>query len=888
MAESNQQRLRDITDRIESGIRSLFESDQYRSYLTTMSRFHRYSSNNTLLIHLQNPDATLVAGYNAWQSKFGRHVKKGEKGIQIIAPVPVRKNVKNVREDVLDPDTGLPSLDTENEARKEDRVVIPTFRAVTVFDVSQTEGKPLPVLASPLTGDVAHYEAFVEALRRTSPVPIAFEHLTPPLDGYFSPDSQRIAIREGMSQVQTVSAVIHEISHSKLHDYDKLRNEALASGGKPPVIKDRRTEEVEAESISYAVCQYYGIETAENSFGYIAAWSKDKELKELKASLETIRRTASVLIDEIDQNLEEIRRERDLDQEKEVEVPEHEEPELMESASVPVKGAEKATPLSQPDVAFVFARAFCNYEAWLHLTHRLPEPYAIADLEDNIRAYAEHLQHSGPSNARHMLEQFETDSGFPTPDALFRLLEPVVSAWDQSLTCKIVPNELEEHRSFLFASPSEPSENEPSRDPLFYGPTFVCEKMAADLAAGRISTEQIRELNRLWAENDYIPPLGAAEQLYALDDGRLLSLIRSEECYDYTLFDSGTVAEQGTIQRSDVLLIPCYDEISGAFTVLCDRLKLDPDAATLTTREALRARLLPALDTYPMPDQLTQYDLFAAGCCDPELLPISLDRARELYADGFSVFEITEFGAPAICIEDEDLENAKGRVFAIDRAEWEKSPAFRAAVREQRIDAQAEREMAFQNYPGDCFAIYQVRHGDRETRERLFRSLDPLRADGLEPTRTYYDLIFTGALADHPSVYDPEAAYRVFNLNRPRDFGGHSLSVSDIVAFKQSGVVTYHYCDTVGFVELPDFQKPENYLKNAEMAIEDDYGMIDGIINNGPKETGPTQEPSQKEADKPPSLLARLHDKQKEVKQRQTEKAIVQRSVEEAKFEYND
>lgn len=874
---SDQRRIKSITEKIEGGILSIYESDQYRSYLTTMSRFHRYSYNNTLLIHLQNPDATLVAGYNAWQSNFGRHVKRGEKGIQIIAPVPVRKTAL---EDVLNPDTGTSFLDADGEARKEDRVVIPMFKPVTVFDVSQTEGKPLPALASPLTGDVAHYEVFVEALRRSSPVPIAFEKLTPAMDGYFSADRQCIAIRENMSQIQTVSAMIHEIGHSRLHDYEKLRNEALASGGKQPVIKDQRTEEVEAESISYAVCQYYGIETGDNSFGYIASWSTGKEMKELRASLETIQRTASSLIDEIDQNLEELRRERELDPGKEVEAPE-----LTEVASFSSPETKEATQLPPPDSAFVFARALCNYEAWLHLTHRLPEPYTLADLENNILAYAEHLQHSGPSNARHLLEKFEADSGFPTPDALFRLLEPVVSAWDQSLTCKIVPNELEEHRSFLFASPSE---DVPSRAPLFYGPTFVCEKMAVDLAAGRISTEQIRELSRLWAENDYIPPLGASEQLYSLDDGRLLSLIRSEEQFDYTLYDGGTVAAKGMIQRSDVLMIPCYDEISGAFTVLCDRLKLDPDAAELTSRESLRSRLLPALDTYPMPDSLTQYDLFAAGCCDPELLPIGRDRARELYAGGFSVFEITELGAPAICIEDEDLANAKGRVFAIDRAEWEKSPAFLAAVREQRLDAQAERETAFQSYPGDCFAIYQVRHGDKEARERLFRDLNSIRADGLEPTRTYYDLIYTGALADHPSVCDPEAAYRVFNLDRPHDFGGHSLSVSDIVAFKQAGVITYHYCDSVGFVDLPDFHKPENYLKNAEMTMEDDCNMLDGIINNGPKETGPKQDASQKEADKPPSLLARLHDKQEEVKQRQTEKAIVQRSVEEAKFEYND
>ena len=181
-----------------------------------MSRFHNYSLNNTILIHLQKPDATVCAGFKQWQSKFGRHVKKGERGITIIAPTPFRKKIE---EEKLDPDTQLPMRDPDGKIIMEEKTIeIPMFRPVKVFDVSQTEGKPLPQLAANLTGDVRQYEAFMEALRRTASVPISFKPLAPNLDGYFSPQDQSITLREGMSQVQTVSAAVHEIAHSVLHN----------------------------------------------------------------------------------------------------------------------------------------------------------------------------------------------------------------------------------------------------------------------------------------------------------------------------------------------------------------------------------------------------------------------------------------------------------------------------------------------------------------------------------------------------------------------------------------------------------------------------------------------------------------------------------------------
>ena len=309
---TNRERLQQITAGIEQGIKELFESEKYMRYLSVMSRFHRYSVNNTMLIYMQKPDATLVAGYNKWKNQFERHVKRGEHGITIIAPTPFKKKIE---EQKLDPDTKAPMLDAEGKVIMEEREVeIPMFRPVKVFDVSQTDGKPLPELASSLSGSVQNYEIFMEALRRSAPVPLSVEPMAANMDGFFSPDRQRIAIREGMSGVQTVSAAVHEIAHSKLHNYAKAQEEAARTGDKePPQKKDRNTEEVEAESISYAVCQYYGIQTGENSFGYIATWSQDKTLPELRASLETINKAAGELIADIDRHYKAICKERGID-----------------------------------------------------------------------------------------------------------------------------------------------------------------------------------------------------------------------------------------------------------------------------------------------------------------------------------------------------------------------------------------------------------------------------------------------------------------------------------------------------------------------------------------------------------------------------------------------
>lgn len=297
MAENrNAQQIREITDKLEQGIKELFESEKFKEYLTTMSKFYNYSFNNTLLIAMQKPDATLIAGYTSWQRNFDRHVMKGEKGIKILAPAPYKEQEER---EIIDPITQKPMLDADGKPVTETvEVMRPAYKVVSVFDVSQTDGKELPDIAvDELTGSVENYAAFFEALKQESPVSISFEDIPGGAKGYFSLAENRIAIQEGMSEIQTIKTAIHEIAHAKLHAINPDEKPS------PEDRKDRRTKEVEAESVAYTVCQRYGIETSDYSFGYIAGWSSDKETKELKGSLETIRSTAAEMIESIDAKL---------------------------------------------------------------------------------------------------------------------------------------------------------------------------------------------------------------------------------------------------------------------------------------------------------------------------------------------------------------------------------------------------------------------------------------------------------------------------------------------------------------------------------------------------------------------------------------------------------
>lgn len=304
--------VKEITKKLEQGLKELFESERYKTYLTTMSKFHNYSFNNTLLIAMQKPDATLVAGFTSWQKNFDRHVKKGEKGIRIMAPAPYKKKTE---QEVIDPNTQKPIRGEDGKVKKKQvEIIIPAFKPVTVFDVSQTDGKPIPELAiNELLSKVEDYQDFVKALAKVAPVPVMYEDIPSGAKGYFSPSQQKIAIQKGMSESQTVKTLIHETAHSLLHDKENVRMEGTGDAEK----KSRSTKEVEAESVAYTVCQHFGIDTSEYSFGYVAGWSSGKEMPELKTSMETIRKTASRLITDTENALKEIRLTKTLENEKE-------------------------------------------------------------------------------------------------------------------------------------------------------------------------------------------------------------------------------------------------------------------------------------------------------------------------------------------------------------------------------------------------------------------------------------------------------------------------------------------------------------------------------------------------------------------------------------------
>lgn len=664
--QTSKDRMREIVDSIENGIKELFESDKYQQYLSTMSRFHRYSVNNTMLIYMQRPDATHVAGFNKWRDQFGRNVLKGEKGIRIIAPTPYKKKVEEIK---TDPETNAPMLDADGKAIIEEKEIrIPMFKVVSVFDVSQTAGKPLPQLAADLSGNVQQYEVFMEALRRASPVPMEIKPVARDTDGFFSIKAQSITIRAGMSEVQTVCAAVHEIAHAKLHDYEHMTE--LADDGETILVpgeKSRNTEEVEAESISYAVCQYYGIETGENSFGYIATWSKGKELKELRASLETINKTASELITDIDRHFAEICKERGIDREN------------LAAAEQPSVEAPEAEKLYMVD-----------NDKYIHVQRSdTGIDYTIYD--------------AGSAKV--------LDGG-------------VLDGTEQQLSTAAL--EICKLHNIGNAAP-------------------IC------LASLEL-LKDLQEANEL--------PLGAAEQ------------------------------------------------ITGAVAV-------PTDAAD---------NILPELEqAVPMPDPtLTVDDMRSYGYLDGDMLPLSKDRAVELLEHDITVYMLYPDNAEEMVFEAEDIIKHDG-MFGVTRPDWD-------AVKGHIPPRDVERR--FLNSPTDSMAIYQLRR-DAPV-ELRFANLGSLAAP---PDPANYEAVYTREVyPDDDTGRILENFYYIFNDERPGDFVGHSLSVSDIVALKQDGKVSYHYCDSMGFQELPAFQKPENYLKAAEMSMEDDYGMIDGIINNGPKQ----------------------------------------------------
>ncbi|WP_442906887.1 YodL domain-containing protein [Intestinibacillus sp. Marseille-P6563] len=824
MAQStNQDRLRQITESIEQGIKELFESEKYMHYLSVMSRFHRYSVNNTMLIYMQRPDATLVAGFQKWKNQFERHVKKGEHGITIIAPTPYKKKVEEMK---LDPDTQAPILDADGKPVMEEKEIeIPMFRPVKVFDVSQTDGKPLPELASSLSGTVPHYEAFLEALRRSAPVPIEFEPIAANMDGYFSSEQQRIAIREGMSEVQTVSAAVHEVAHSKLHDPKKYEVEPtwkivmVSEGGikhdyrldfateaeaeqaaakegwhyvdenrfewrleveedltaVKQAAKNRNTEEVEAESISYAVCQYFGIQTGENSFGYIASWSKDKELKELRASLETINKTSCELINDIERNYKEICKERGID---------------LTAATEPQQDSieQLASDIDQ----FTF-----DYDPYEYRNNADSREDALHELTATLRS-------GDASGVREWLQNIVNED---EPDEITQKAAELMGRLDQ-----LVP----------VLEPTQLDEPEPDHNLV---------KMVDEAMAMGVDTDWNSDKESPLSFDTESPQPSAEhrEALLVLDDTTYLHVQPCDTGWDYTLYDVATMKQLDGGQLDGLNMGRCI-----AVNHICEDLGMGDKSikyAPLSMIETLQevayqhtieatATQLPdvqeqALDTYPMPDPtLTQNDLEKCGYLDGDLLPLSKERAYELMERDLTVYIIQD-GTPEMAFDTTDLD-AHDSIFAVSCEEWEQSSEFHALVKD-RVNHQEEREQAFLDHQGDCFAIYQVGHDD--PLNVRYMNLDWLKSHNLSVDRSNYDLIYTSPLNDSGSIMEKvEKLYEQFNLQKPVDYHSPSMSVSDIVAIKQNGIVSFYYCNSIGFSEIHNFIPPKSMAEQIAAA----------------------------------------------------------------------
>ena len=765
--QSNKDRIKEITAGIEQGIKELFESDRYRQYLSTMSRFHKYSLNNVMLIHSQRPDATLVAGFNKWKNQFGRHVKKGERGIQILAPVPFKKKVDEVK---LDPHTKAPMLDKDGNLVKEEKEVsVPMFKVVSVFDVSQTDGKPLPVLAHSLSGDVQQYEVFMEALRRTSPVPIVIAHTDRDVDGFFDLTAQQITIQDGMSQVQTICAGVHEIAHSKLHNYDKMTE--LADDGVTvlaPEEKDRHTEEVEAESISYAVCQYFGIETADNSFGYIATWSQGKELKELRASLETINRTSSELISSIEQHFKEICKERGIAINAPAEV-------------VPVAEAAPTVSGGDPIVNTDEILSTLAGDFTVHLmikTNGEPIPGIPAEGIDGICAWVEEKLRAG--DLRPLSDILLDMMAIYGQDERFNDLTDRLAEINKRVYIPQEPVEdtgaakRYEYRlvsNFHRTAPEDTTYIQQytyNRDAvLFPGPVlFVgtyekCLELQEKLKAGTITPDAVREMQE-------------AEKLYLVSDSKYLYIQRTDSGFDYTIYDKDSMKLLDGGRLDDPMM-----HISTACINICEEHGMDSYKVSIAPTElieTLAAANMPqelreqSIDV-PQPDPyVSQAELQAFGYTAPDMLPISTDFALELMERDVTVYMLHSDNTEAMAFDSEDLAMHIG-MFGVTTEDW-------------------------------------------------------------------------NAIKERP----------------------------DIVAISTRFAVSYQRDVQAGVVKPPVL--PENHLRAAEMSLEDDYGMIDGIINNG-KAPGTKEQPKEKK----PSVIDQLKSQSTPPRQKNTHKKSKGREI---------
>ncbi|HJH99944.1 MAG TPA: YodL domain-containing protein [Faecalibacterium prausnitzii] len=758
------ERIKEITDRLETGIQQLFNSDRYKAYLTTMAKFHNYSFNNTLLIAMQG--GQLVAGFNKWKDTFHRTVKKGEKGIKILAPAPYKVKQKMEKLD----EQGKPILGKDGKPLTEEKTVqIPAFKVVSVFDVSQTEGEPLPSIAvDELSGSVQDYQDFFKALEQASPVPIGFEDIEGGAHGYFHLLDNRIAIQEGMSQLQTIKTAIHEIAHAKLHAIDPNDPEQT---NRP----DSRTREVQAESVAYAVCQHYGLDTSEYSFGYVAGWSSGRELAELKASLEIIRSAAHELISALDEHLAELRQQREAD---------------LSAAQ------EAAFALDNGNILFI-QTCDSGYDYTLYG----PDNKALDG--GQLDAPGLPLKNAG-EEVLALLGQTAKVSEVLLGDKLEAFQEAAEKANELS-----APEEEKAAAPDLSAEPTVTilwSESDKLQDGETM-PLSVANRIFEELDTTQHTEREKDSYEGSWYDKtafriDFTmngqPDNYEGRQDFGDGEGSLIQHIQNYHEYyakdenwkNFVLHNKGPEAwEQDKAEREMVLteFIPYLKQH-------CNLSAME-QAATAALREEQNI----------LPEQAAYYNTVVAYVQD----------CRPLLNQG--QYNLPE--PPKLSDFDQSLQDYKAQVQA--------EIAQEAAAAGMTVEEYAAAD--FEAPQQDSFSIYQLRNED-STRDYRFEPYDRLQAAGLSVDKANYTEVYAAPLAAGTTLED---IYRTFNVDHPADFKGHSLSVSDVVVLHQNGHDTAYYCDSVGFQQVPEFLL-ENPLCTAELSTEQNENMIDGVLNNAP------------------------------------------------------
>ena len=804
MADNNteKQRVQELTDKLEQGLQDLFNSDSYRNYLSTMSKFHNYSFNNTLLIAMQKPDATLVAGYKAWQKNFERHVNKGEKAIRILAPAPYK--IKEER-DKIDPVTQELLLDKDGNPQKEEvEITIPAFRAVSVFDVAQTDGKPIPELAAKeLLSDVEGYQDMIRAVEAISPVPIELEEIAGDSKGYYDREAKRIAVQENMSESQTLKTMIHEVAHSKLHSKEVEQDEQMR--------KDRNTKEVEAESIAYTVCQHFGVDTSDYSFGYIAGWSSGRDTKELRASMDTIRRTASELITGIEEQLQELQRNREVSQEQTKEsilliqntdlsefslldVYDMDRPELIQALSE-MTDDDKLSIQAYLESRGAWTTEIGNQDSREYGEYHLDVRYntdtdELIDMKERKAVYDKAME---PINADDVVVKFAS---------IFE------SEWE---VLKIT-NMLRDDVGKMLKDMASLDEKEWDGNYLSY-----MEKQGAKITLLASSSKGLNgNMPDFWDyEYDFDAGLTDVEELSVMQHAEHIINRLEHGQPAFSEAERNLIVNYayklGNIEKTRELAEHIYaQEVDG-----------NQDVALAMIDAEAEIDALP--DSMVGVSEMQEY-----GYTWNEMFPLTQERAIELFDHDLPVYLLHTDGSETTVSDRKQITEHDG-MCGIEKGDWLNERKLQM-MQEELSESDSNREAQLLYGNTDKYGIYQLKD-DPELDKFRFEGTESLKRMGITKDNfdavlpENYKLVYMGELTELQGQTQSEtleAIYTKFNIDHPADYKAHSLSVSDIVVLHEDGENSAHFVDSFGFTELPKFmltlEGKENEIQ-TELAV---------------------------------------------------------------------